>query len=841
MKRLLRRTSCIGMVSVLVLGLLFGLLIQNKLAAQSDSQANLVETGGSASNLATGKSYVFSPSPTYVHCSDPDDTAQLTDGRLTEGYFWTQKGCVGWQSADFVTITVDLGKVEPIQGASFRTAAGVAGVAWPASIGIAVSDDGQDFRLVADLVELTFKEGNAWPEGYQVCRLATDKLHTRGRFVRFVIIPNGSYVFCDEVEVFLGLEAWLGDEPGGEPLGDVKQRVAIQKMKNGIRNRYASDVAEVRKAVNAVEGLDESCKKTLQQQVTDMEKRLQEFPMPNPDTFRTILPYNDAHAELFSIQAALWKSQGLPPLSATVVNPWDPSELFGKPMASGGTIEVHSTRGEYRAAAIDLANSTDRPMTVRLSIEGLPDGPVPRYLSVAEVPWTDTDRGKPVMAALPVVEPDEKGWTITVLPGLVRQVWFTFHTADVADGQHQGQIVFESDAEGTEPQKIPVTLTVYPVDFPSKTTLELGGWSYTNGRGAYGMTEKNRLAFLRHLQEHFVNAPWANSGVLMSFQFDENGEIQLDTRQMDDWLAQWPEARQYYVFLNLGGIAGPVQNHFAGTELGTPEFNRRVGTWIHAWVEHLRTKGIEPSRLGILFFDEPNEQSDAASLIKWFEATKAAEPEIKVWLDPIYVDPTKASLPLFAACDILCPNRPMWLANKTSFDTIYREQQRQGRVLQFYSCSGPARLLDPYSYYRLQAWHCWKIGATGSFFWAYGDNSNASSWNEYLSSGPPFTPLFLDPETVTAGKQMEAIRESVEDFETFCILQCTLQQAKATGRQGPILDQAQTLLETATDEVLNAENVNDLYWHGQKDRSVADAVRVKILKMIAELQKKDSP
>ena len=75
--------------------------------------------------------------------------------------------------------------------------------------------------------------------------------------------------------------------------------------------------------------------------------------------------------------------------------------------------------------------------------------------------------------------------------------------------------------------------------------------------------------------------------------------------------------------------------------------------------------------------------------------------------------PADAPSELFEAFDILCPNRPMWFREGPDFASFYRDQQSRGRTLQFYSCSGPARLLDPYSYYRLQAWHCWKIGATG--------------------------------------------------------------------------------------------------------------------------------
>ncbi|HUT90118.1 MAG TPA: hypothetical protein VMY37_11515, partial [Thermoguttaceae bacterium] len=165
----------------------------------------------------------------------------------------------------------------------------------------------------------------------------------------------------------------------------------------------------------------------------------------------------------------------------------------------------------------------------------------------------------------------------------------------------------------------------------------------------------------------------------------------------------------------------------------------------------------------------------------------------------------------------------------------YLDQKRKGKELQSYSCSGPARLLDPYSYYRLQAWHCWHFGATGSFFWAFGDNSGSSSWNEYLTQAGPYTPLFLDDETVTPGKQMEAIRESVEDYECFVMLREAVRRSKAAGRAEAAIAKAERLLASGAEQVLTAEGVDQLRWHEPKDRTKADAVRVEILKTLAQL------
>ena len=65
--------------------------------------------GQAAENLALGKPYTMHPAPNYKHCTDPDDRTQLTDGVLSEGYFWVQKETVGWRNSECVDVIIDLG------------------------------------------------------------------------------------------------------------------------------------------------------------------------------------------------------------------------------------------------------------------------------------------------------------------------------------------------------------------------------------------------------------------------------------------------------------------------------------------------------------------------------------------------------------------------------------------------------------------------------------------------------------------------------------------------------------------------------------------------------------
>lgn len=778
-------------------------------------------------NMARGATYVMSPQPSYEHCTDPADATQLTDGQLTEGYFWTQKSTIGWQSVPYAVITVDLNRIEPIGGASFRTAAGAAGVSWPAGVHIQVSDDGSAYREVGDLVELD-ETGRSLPVAYAVRKFATTNLAGRGRYVRFVAIPTGPCLFCDEVEVLRGPDSLLQGDAGGTPVGDLAAWCNRMRVKPAIRRRFDLDVAGLRQGIRAA-NVDEVVKVPLLGRLDSLAQELAaSVESLDQESFRAVLPFNANHARLFGIQAALWKALGHAGLSAWAAQPYDPMDLFAPPTAEAGRIEVHTMRGEYRSAAFNLTNATDAPIKVSVRLQDMPRSPAPPWISVHQVPWTDTVSGQPVAAALPDSIRFDNGWSMEVPPGLVQQVWLTFHVVDVPPGEHLGSVVIEASIG--QALVLPVRLKVYPLSFPARTTLWLGGWDYTDSESMYGMTTANRGFLVEHLRSRFVNAPWATAASIMEVTFtnDDPPKATLDTRRFDAWLDRWPDAQAYLVFASVG-------DNFKGAPVGTERFNRRVGAWITAWATHLQSRGVEPDRLGLLLVDEPRAHEHDDVIISWAKAIRAAEPRVLIWEDPIYTKPADGRPEMFELCHVLCPNRPMWLAGGREFETFYLDQRDRGRILQLYSCSGPARLLDPYAYYRLQAWHCWKIKATGSFFWAFGDTGGAPSWNEYLAASGPYCPVFLDDRSVTAAKQMEAIRESAEDYECLVMLRTAVRRAEADGKGGSARARAQSLLERAADEVLGAPGVNHLSWHTPKDRAKADAVRIQLLEALTEL------
>ena len=417
---------------------------------------------------------------------------------------------------------------------------------------------------------------------------------------------------------------------------------------------------------------------------------------------------------------------------------------------------------EYRAGAFNISMTGATDQVLRLAIEGLPGGRNPSYITVHEVAWTDTSSGRPVAAALPEARRDGDEFLIHVPAGLTRQVWLTFHPTDLAAGTYEGSIVLK---QAELERRVPVALSIAPLRFPDQPSLHLGGWDYTDGKARYEITPENRDSLIRHLRQHYVDSPWATSRVLPRGRIDDQGRLleSPDTTEFDNWLDLWPRARQYCVFAS-------VPNHFAGTPMNSPAFTRKVAAWIRFWADHVKKRSLRPEQLVVLLVDEPHQAKQDEIIIAWAKVIGAQKTGITLFEDPTYRDPSQANPQMLDLTTVLCPNRVMFVNQPQSFRDFYAARGRGRNQLAFYSCSGPSRLLDPYEYYRLQAWYCWQYGGNGSYFWALSDGGGASSWNEYLACRNGYVPFFLDATSVTAGKQFEAVREGVEDHQYLVML-----------------------------------------------------------------------
>jgi hypothetical protein len=774
-------------------------------------------------NIALGKTYSCQPQPGYQWCTDPDDKVQLTDGVYTDGYFWTQVGTVGWSNQRTIIVTIDLGSDQAIQGVSLRSAAGTAGVAWPSGIRILVAGDDKRFRDVGDLLALSAVHGLPEPQPYAVHRYWTDAMKTHGRYLAFVV-TNQPYTFIDELEVYGGDPAWVSGSVNGPPFDDLADYVSKRQTWDGIARRLCQDDAVIRKRANAA-SVPAAVRSDA---LAALDSAVELAPLKSQSDyhdFRAVLPLNQAHQQQFSAQAALWRAGGIRDLVVWQSELWESLDhLVTPPRAAAPKIVVAMMNNEFRSASLNVSNPHPEDRVIHLSIQGLPDAADPEYVTVHEVAWTDTASGLPVASALPVAERSENGtWLIHVPAGMTRQIWFTLHPSALASGKHQGRV---SLVDGDWTSEVPIALHVYPIRFPDKPTLSFGGWDYTDGDGHRGINPGNRDAVIRDLKAHFVDTPWATSAVMPWGENGADGHMVTppDTTRFDEWVARWPDAVNYCIFAAVG-------ERFGSYTMETPAFAVAVGDWARFWADHAKSKGIAPNRLCVLLLDEPHEVAQDQIIIAWATAIKAAGAGLTIWEDPTYHGVSDSQAQLVKVCDVLCPNRTIFLRASDAYRDFYRAERDQGTRLEFYACVGPTTLLDPYSYFRLQAWTCWKEGALASYFWAFGDNAGGSSWNEYVLPGKIYTLTYLDETSVTPAKMLEAAREGIEDYEYLVMLRAAIASAPA----GPARKAAEAVMAALPDRVLESATSPGLLWHDKLDRSQADVVRIQILDALGAL------
>ncbi|MCL4685392.1 discoidin domain-containing protein [Myxococcota bacterium] len=781
-------------------------------------------------NVALGRPYTMDPAPNYTYSPDPGDAKQLTDGQHAPGNLWGDKSSVGWPSVGWkrtkpVTITIDLGSSQPIGGVSYKTAAGKAGVVWPASIFVLASDDGATWTELGDLVALSSKRSPPPAGGFAIHRFASAEIAGRGRYVRFMVDDGpGPYVFVDEIEVFAGSEAAArAPRPAAGPpaLADGGPAYfAHARTRAGIQRATKRDLATARQRLADAE-IDTVRRRFLGATLDTADEALAEMPTPDPASFRAILPMNEAQAAAFAVIGALDAEAGAPSLAAWAADPWAALAPDGAAPASAGVVRVAAANGEFRAGAINLRAAGERPLSVRLSIEGLPGGTNPSFIAVSSVAFTETAAGSPVAAALIPAPRDGDAYRVEVPAGVTRQVWLSFAPRDLPPDRHAGTI--RARVEGGPSTELPVELRVFADPFPPATRLHVGGWDDTDSDDQYGVTPANVASLIAHLRERGVDSPWGTARALAFPKLDASGRITEtpDTARFDRWIARWPGARRYLVFVN-------GKDDIAGVPRGTPGFAPAVGAWLRFWADHAKKRGVRPEQISLLLVDEPHRSDQEERVVAWATAVRASGAGIGVWQNPTRENPSEIPAAFLDATSQLCANRLLGKLGGASYWEFFRNQRTATRTIELYGAEGPAHALDPYSYYRLQAWHADAIGGNGIHFWAFADDGGASSWNEFAATRRSFTPLFLSRDDVTGGKHMEAIREGAEDYELLARLRERIEEVAHSNPSHPALDRARTLAQTAPARVLAAPGASEFVWSARKNRSAADAVRIEI-------------
>lgn len=777
-------------------------------------------------NIALGKTVTFSAPPNYSLSNDPDDIKQLTDGKYSSlgplqeventRAIWVQKSTVGWSKVMPLIITIDLGSVQPISGVSYSTAAGQSDVTWPRAIFLAVSDDNKTWHSAGELIHLSRKNGLPPEKGYANYRFITHDLKTKGRYVAFNVAQL-PYAFVDEIEIYKGDDAWLNQPAGGRVIPDLKNWMKDVLPPAMVLRRVQLDADAVKAEVNASD-VSTSRKSTFNTRLDNDVAAAEKIETLPPD-FKAILPLNDAHRDVLSIHGELLAAKGFSPLTVWKQERYQWLPLLAVPEKQNAPqLNITMLRNQFRADAFLLTNASGKSQTATLQLKSIPRGAQNGWLKVSSVEWTDTAQSVPVADALLPIEAKNNIYQIEIPAGMTRKVWISIDSSRLPAGDYKS--TFDVSA-GSQKTTVPFTINVASLAM-KKPRMSLSVWDYTNTYFA-GITPQNRMAALEMMRSHFVDTTWATSSALprpeaADFDAQNNLKAKPDFSNFDQWIALWPDARHYFVY-------PAVSDSFAGSKMGTPEFNARVGSWVKVLSAHMKELGKNPQQLGLLLVDEPHTDAQDAIIAAWAKAINAAAPEITLFEDPIWLRPDQTKIQdAINDVDLLCFHIPVFKDGGDEVKAYAEKLLKQGKELWLYQATGPVRLYDPQLSYRQLAWHSYSIGGTGQGYWAFGDTGGVpTSWNEYAADYVTYAPVFVDKNTVYSSLHWEAVREGVEDYEELAMLQDAINSSQDADWK----KQAQQVLDNAVKTVTGAwDSSRD--WQKKNDANLTDAALQKI-------------
>ncbi|WP_142688529.1 glycoside hydrolase domain-containing protein [Chitinophaga polysaccharea] len=161
-----------------------------------------IQLNAIARQVISGWQCKVTPAPNYSLTKDQSQIASLSDGKYTTGNsFWKDPGTLGWQNTGRITFDITLPQALPVTGINLNTVTGQkAQVTLPMSILAFVSNDQQSWSFAGDMMA----QSSARDEYYRIVPLTLRNIGITGKYIRLVVVPNGSYFFTDEIQVLTG-------------------------------------------------------------------------------------------------------------------------------------------------------------------------------------------------------------------------------------------------------------------------------------------------------------------------------------------------------------------------------------------------------------------------------------------------------------------------------------------------------------------------------------------------------------------------------------------------------------------------------------------------------------
>lgn len=423
---------------------------------------------------------------------------------------------------------------------------------------------------------------------------------------------------------------------------------------------------------------------------------------------------------------------------------------------------------------------------------------------------------------------------LQLVPERNQPLWLTVYAPyGTPAGHYKGTCTLHTD-KGTA--RIPLEVQVYNFVLPRVPTVRSGFGISAHRIEQYHKVqdaEQKRALWDRYMQnfrEHrlapYTFFPYAPYEV----RFDGEGEnkrVVLDFTRFDESARRYLDEFGFNAFvLPVYGLPGGrhpnyTPGEFGGFQEGTPEYERLWGDYMRQLCAHLREKGWL-KKAYVYWFDEP-EKADYPFVVRVMKKMKSVAPDLTRML-------TEQPEPeLIGHVDLWCP-----LTALVPLESI-AQRRKAGEEVWWYVCTGPKApfvtlFIDhPGTEMRLWLWQTWQYSVQGILIWettwwhnefAYPDRLQnpwedpmSYAWDSHLKPGtrlfwgngdgrllyPPRRDSNTAKEPTVAdlipSYRWECLRDGVEDYEYFALLQKLCDEAERKGGVSKdTLQQARALL-----------------------------------------------
>lgn len=651
-----------------------------------------------AQNIALGKPYQLSVRPNYGATSKDDNNTVLTDGVYTSSFFWNSDKTVGWSGSKRISIEIDLIKPSAIGAVVLNTArSDKSNVSYPSNVFVFISNNKSKYTYVGDLA----KDVDNTSGDYKIKKFSLSGINQVGRYVRLIVIPNGTFFFSDEIEVTKGGNSNTKSQVvvSGDGI-DIKVDSLLQ-----INNLDKKTAAQLQNLKNGRVAIANG---------TDLTKELQQAKIDRLNSL---------------------KSKFKKDVIIDNVNPWSTLAFPYQPVNGPNTafnISMMRQGVQYGAFVITNLTNTDRFFNCSVK-DSVSNVSVTQLFSVPFV----TSGGSYSEIADPLVPITDK---VMVGPG--ESSVFMFKVLGKNPGTIQNKISIKS---GTFTNELTLNVNVIDEIIPVKTTLNAVNWAYFS----YPLISDRRPEAISDLYNHHINTFVVPPFVLPYF----NGS---DSKQYQDYIAGLKNAKNIFLYMDLKGSG--AQKAFKNAAFLTKEWNANFINWYKDVVSVSKLNGITEAQLYIYPFDEVKDADldNFSSFLKWL---KVNYPSIKTFGTLTSVKAVSMLSPLLTVSQVLDEKGLLSIVDGSKVDIWTYTTTPQAESLSpysFYRLKSWNAFYNDYNGVGFWNYADYRNGTTSKADLASFDGVNGTNYS-VIYSGPG--------KTILSSRRWEAFKLGIEDYE----------------------------------------------------------------------------